>query len=501
MTIQGPVVRATVVSASLAGAALFACSSSSEPPVAAASAAAGASAAGSSGGMSSLGPDFASAELLGRPTDRSISVNVVPTVAVEVYLEVGTTQGTYATQSPSVICAANEPFVATVGGLTEDTAHHDRLRWRRPGDADFQAGPDRQFHTQRAPGQTFRFTMQADSHMDENSVVDLYHRTLANVLADAPDFHVDLGDTFMCEKHVTPLSATSPPAPDEPSLVSRYLYEREHFGLASHSVPLFLVNGNHDGELGYLLAGGGDDLATWATRARQRYFLNPTPDSFYTGDSTAQPHVGQRAAWYAWRWGDALFVTLDPFWNSTMKSSNDAWAVTLGKQQYDWLVQTLTSSTAKYKFVFLHNLVGGLDGQMRGGAEAAPFFEWGGANADGSPGFAQHRAGWDRPIHQVLVDTKVTAVFHGHDHLYSHQTLDGVVYQEVPQPSAKNSNNGATLASQYHYASGTALASAGHVRITVSPTGVKGEYVRAWLPASENATQVNGQIAHAWTVP
>ena len=46
--------------------------------------------------------------------------------------------------------------------------------------------------------------------------------------------------------------------------------------------------------------------------------------------------------------------------------SKDAWGLTLGDRQYAWLKQTLATSTAKYKFVFIHNLVGGLDGQMRG---------------------------------------------------------------------------------------------------------------------------------------
>jgi hypothetical protein len=138
---------------------------------------------------------------------------------------------------------------------------------------------------------------------------------------------------------------------------------------------------------------------------------------------------------------------------------------------------------------------------MRGGAEAAPFFEWGGKNADGSAGFDAKRPGWGKPIHQLLVENHVTAVFHGHDHLYAHQEFDGIVYQEVPQPSARNTQNGATLATQYHYASGTIDSSAGHLRVTVAPDGVTGEYVRAWLPSNENASRKNGQVADRWTIP
>lgn len=209
----------------------------------------------------------------------------------------------------------------------------------------------------------------------------------------------------------------------------------------SHSVPVFLVNGNHEGEAGWLSTGTGQDITVWTTHARQQYYLNPAADDFYSGDTTDERFVGLRAAWYAWQWGDALFVVLDPFWYSTVKSNTDGWVITLGETQYRWLAQILADSQAKFKFVFIHNLVGGLDGQMRGGIEAAPYFEWGGLNADGSYGFDQKRPGWGRPIHQILVESGVTAVFHGHDHLYDKQDLDGIVYQEVPQPSAKNSSS------------------------------------------------------------
>lgn len=104
------------------------------------------------------------------------------------------------------------------------------------------------------------------------------------------------------------------------------------------------------------------------------------------------------------------------------------------------------------------------------------------------------------PIHALLVKHKVAVVFHGHDHLYAKQDLDGIVYQTVPQPSARNSNNGAALAKDYHYDSGTILSSSGHLRITVSPTEMTSKYIRAWLPKDETSTRKNGQIDHEWSV-
>ncbi|MCE1204449.1 MAG: metallophosphoesterase [Holophagaceae bacterium] len=387
----------------------------------------------------------------------------------------------------------------TLDGLQADTAYTYRITLKTAqGSA---ASPEGRFHTARPVGSTFSFCVQADSHLDENSDLAVYQRTLGNVAADMPDFHIDLGDTFMCEKHSLPLTAVLETARDEGTVRARYAYERGNFGLVAPSAPLFLVNGNHEGEAGWMANGTGQSLAVWTANARKTYYANPVPDAFYTGDASATPFVGLRASYYAWTWGDALFVVLDPFWHSTRQPSQNGWNLTLGNAQYAWLQQTLAGSGARYKFVFIHNLVGGLDGQMRGGIEAAPYFEWGGLNPDGSLGFAANRPGWTLPIHELLVQNGVTAVFHGHDHLYAKQVLDGIVYQEVPQPSAVNFQSGPSLATAYHYTSGTILSSSGHLRVTVSPAGVTAKYVRAWLPGQESATRKNGQVDDVWTVP
>ncbi len=439
--------------------------------------------------------------VLGVPEDTSIKVSVfAPDQTGTVYLAYGTTPGSYAQQTTPVALSAGKPLTIALAGLTPNARYYYRLYLQSADSNEAVPTDEHSFHTARPVGSTFTFTLQADSHMDENSAVAQYRRTLANISADAPDFHIDLGDTFMCEKHYAPLSPTIPPAATQAQVQWRYWFERGNFGLMAHSVPLFLVNGNHEGEAGWLNIGGAQNLANWADAARQQFFVNPVPDRFYSGDDTVDPNVGQRAGWYSWQWGDALFVALDPYWY-TGKRTNKGWDITLGTSQFHWLEQTLAASKAKFKFVFLHSLVGGLDGQMRGGIEAAPFYEWGGMNDDGvTSGFASQRPGWSMPIHALLKRYGVTAVFHGHDHVYVKQDLDGIVYQEVPQPSAVNNNSGANLAKAYHYTSGTIVSSSGHVRVTVSPTQVKVDYVRSWLPQNETAGHKNGEIADSWTV-
>jgi predicted phosphodiesterase len=300
-----------------------------------------------------------------------------------------------------------------------------------------------------ALGQQFTFTITADSHLDEHTDLALYQRTLKAAAADKPAFHIDLGDTFMSEKHTNRTAAAQ-----------QYLDQRRYFNLLG--VPVHLVIGNHDGESGRYLDGTTNNLAVWSRAMRTRYF--------------PEPLAKDGRNYYAWEYQNALFVVLDPFWfTPSPRRSPDNWYRTLGTDQFQWLKRVLETSQAKFKFVFIHHLVGGLDKQGRGGIEAAPFCEWGGKNPDGTDGFQQHRPGWPMSIHQLLVQNRVNIVFHGHDHLYAKQDLDGIVYQEVPQPG--DPQGSARSAAEYGYKSGTILSSAGYLRVTVSSTGTKVDYV------------------------
>jgi hypothetical protein len=440
-------------------------------------------------------------ELLSRPTDSSMAVSLVAAEAAEGYVEAWRlpSDGGVDAVSAHVQVDGGEVAVLQLSGLQPASRYEFRVQWRRAGEVGFSPRPAGTFQTARPAGEPFTFTVQADSHLDEKSNLDLYRQTLANVVADGPDFHVDLGDTFMAEKHSAPFDKTVAPAPDEATVRARYLFERQHFGLLGRAVPLLLVNGNHEGEAGYL-GTAADGLPLWASRARRGYFPNPVAGAFVSAPPLDVPLVGNRESAWAFTWGNALFVGLDPYWfTANKKTGGENWGWTLGQAQYQWLESTLTASTATYKFLFLHHLVGGAGNANRGGVEAAGLYEWGGAHADGGYGFTDKRPGWARPIHQLAVDTGVTAVFHGHDHLYVHQVKDGITYLEVPQPSASNGTNFATLATEGGYVSGTALGSSGHVRCSVSPAQVTCSYVRSWVPGLKE-TVANGSVAHSWTV-
>jgi hypothetical protein len=422
--------------------------------------------------------------VLGRPTRESVTLSVLTYQDTEGCIAYGTERGQFTRQNPTRRFSKGEPVEVVIGPLQPDTRYDYQFR------AAGIPSAEGTFHTQRPPGSEFIFTVTADSHLDDRVSAPLYQRTLANALADAPDFNIDLGDTFMSEKH-----------DNRENAARQYLAQRFYFGQLCHSVPLFLVLGNHDGESPRGRGSEADSLAVWSNLMRKRYFPNPTADSFYTGNAAKHPEAGLLQDYYAWQWGDVLFVVLDPFWfTQKQRGKSDNWKRTLGAQQYQWLQRTLEASHAKFKFVFIHHLVGGATPEGRGGAEAAPLFEWGGKDLDGTDGFRQNRPGWPAPIHQLLVQNRVTAVFHGHDHFYAKQDLDGIVYQEVPQPGTPGQNKPRTAA-EYGYSSGVILGSPGHLRVRVSLAGITVDYVRACLPEDERSDRRNAAIAHSYTIP
>ena len=428
---------------------------------------------------------------LGRPTSQSVTASILLDKNCEGYLEYGTKSGGYGSKTDIVKFHAGQNVELVLSKLNPATKYFYRMRYREPETNDFHKGNEYTFQTQRKPADTFTFVVQADPHgRDANVNFELYERTLQNELADKPDFLIDLGDTFMNDKF----------ASDYDTVVKLHSEQRPYFGLVGHSVPLYLVLGNHEGESGWLLDGTADNLAIWASKARKMYYPNPVPDDFYTGDETSVNFVGLRGSYYAWTWGNALFVVLDPYWYTKKKPKRidgDNWQWTLGKTQYQWFKNVLQTSNSKFKFLFAHQLVGGIDSSGRGGIECAGYYEWGGKNKDGSWGFDEKRPGWRKPIHQIMVENKVTIFFHGHDHLFARQDMDGVVYQEVPQPNGREKKNAGT---EYGYVNGDILSSPGHLRVTISGNDATVVYIKSALVKEEKGRSSNGKIAHSYTI-
>lgn len=427
--------------------------------------------------------------ILSRPTRESVTLTVLAGKDMEGFVTYGVQGKSGTSRTPVRPFEKGRVSSLLIRSLQPDARYQYQFHSRTRGAVgDFVTGAEYTFHTQRPPGTRFAFTVTADSHLDEQTSADLYTRTLRSALGDRPDFHVDLGDTFMTEKHASREAAWR-----------QYLAQRYYLGLLGHSAPVFCVLGNHDGEAGRWADDTADSLAVWANASRKECFPNPLPDSFYTGNTTRDQCAGLLEDYYAWEWGDALFVVLDPYWfTPRQRARADNWGRTLGEPQYQWLKRTLDGSHATLKFVFIHQLVGGRDRDGRGGAEAVGLYEWGGRNPDGMDAFAERRPGWPAPIHDLLVRGGVSIVFHGHDHLYAKQDVDGIVYQEVPQPAHPGASG--RLAEDYGYTSGTVLGGCGYLRVTLTSRNAKVDYIRTDLPPRTMGDGGSPEPAHSYVV-
>jgi len=458
--------------------------------------------------------------LLARPTDHSITANVIPDYDVEFYAEYGDESGVYTHQTSTLTGSADEVTEFMMDGLEGNTRYFYHFVYRRVGIGDWNQGEEHSFLTQRSPNSSFVFTIVSDSHLgqyggQDPDELELYALTLANVKADHPDFHIDLGDTYAMD----PSPLGSGMTPEE--AMDAYYVERPFLGEITDSIPFFQILGNHENEEGWnfddVFADPDQSLAIVGMAARKYYVPIPVPDDFYTGneDPLEEPIGGDtyHEDYYAWEWGDALFVVLDPFHYSLTwpndygegyggegqdgEESGDRWDWSLGIDQYLWLKETLENSNAKYKFVFSHHVTGGATVYGRGGISAAPYFEWGGLNDDDTWGWDEHRPaaeGWDIPVHQLMVENGVDIFFHGHDHIYAREELDGILYIEVAKPDDAGyawQPYGYGYNEDLYLDADVILPNSGYMRVSVTPQNATVEYVRSYLPGDGE----NGVVA------
>lgn len=458
-------------------------------------------------GLGEPGPAAALSLILGRPSDRSATLSVLSETECEAYVGWGRKPEALTGKSQPVSLKRGIPAEIRIDDLPPNSQSFYRLFTRRPSQPGFEPGPTGSIQTQRAPGATFTFALQGDSHPERRGKMfdpSLYTRTLRNVAQNPPDFYLTLGDDFSIDRLINRQELS------QPNVDQVYAHQRGFLGLVGASSALFLVNGNHEQAARYLLDGTDTNAAVLAGRARARFFPLPAPDAFYSGDTEPVEPIGLLRDYYAWTWGDALFVVIDPYWHSPVpvdnragegpgekgkkggKGNRDLWQLTLGEGQYRWLEKTLLQSKARWKFVFAHHV----NGTGRGGIEEARLYEWGGQDRRGVEQFKEKRPGWPLPIHPLMVKAGVTIFFQGHDHLYARQELDGVIYQSTPNPADPTY----TAFNREAYGSGDILPNSGHLRVTVAPEQVKVDYIRTFLPSDEGEGQANGIVAHGYSV-
>jgi len=273
--------------------------------------------------------------------------------------------------------------------------------------------------TARPPGSSFTFAAMADSHIEPRNPVppgstvvpDSYgpmEATLRAVTADVaaanPDFIVDMGD--LLDYH---LFGFNDPPPDAAWARLAYLNFRRMMGDTLGRAAHFPVIGNWDGENGCNTA----DERERSVSQRLLYLPGPHATTYAEGGSANDD-------FYAFTWGDALFVVLNVMTYTPtchlldlQPGLPDDW--TLGAAQLAWLEDTLAHSTARWKFTFIHHTVGGNAGNPvdsaygRGGGRAAMIGE-------------------QATVHAMLKRHGVQIFFYAHDHVFTDMVVDGIHY-------------------------------------------------------------------------
>ncbi|HEY6727816.1 MAG TPA: metallophosphoesterase [Polyangiaceae bacterium] len=263
--------------------------------------------------------------------------------------------------------------------------------------------------TQRESDEAFSFAMISDSHIGAYLEYSNqgYPETLEAIAAEvgqaAPDFLVNLGD--MLDFHQFGFNA---PPPSGEITALAYQNYRKLLGDAAGHVGHFPVIGNWDGEAGHYSA----EQIEWSREQRQLYVPAPEPGTYPEGGSPGTDY-------YAFTWGDALFVVLNVMSYTTAEhllnhdEAPDDW--TLGADQLSWLESTLAGATSKWRFLFIHHTVGGAAGDAansaygRGGGQAA-------------------YVGEQAIVHELMLEHGVQIFFYGHDHVFADMVVDGIHY-------------------------------------------------------------------------
>jgi len=459
-----------------------------------------------------FGATFAGSNvILGRPTATSIALSLLGKGPGKSYIEYGYQKNSLVLKSKILEIGTAQPAIFELTNLKPNTTVYYRVRSISSTQGAYDMGDVNSFATQKKSNSSFSFAVQGDSHPERAGKMfnaSLYANTLSNIASQKPDFHIMLGDDFSIDPLIEKGQA------DQARVEAVYATQRSWLSSLGKSVPIFLVNGNHEQAAAYLLDGTATNPAVLAGNARLKYFPLPDSSSFYSADTTVVDFVGKPRDYYSWTWGDALFITLDPYWHSKNPVDNvagvsaevaqqaggkaasgkvsDLWTIGIGDEQYSWLKRTLETSRAKYKFVFAHHVMG----TGRGGVEVSTDYEWGGLDKKGSRTFSQMRPNWELPIHDLMVKNGVSIFFQGHDHIFVHQERDGLVYQSMPNPA----DDTFSMFNESAYLSGTKAPNSGHVRVTVTSSLARVDYFLSARTSDVSGTRKNLQLAHSYTV-
>lgn len=296
------------------------------------------------------------------------------------------------------------------------------------------------------------------------------HKAIQSITELHPDLLINLGDCFSCDR-----------CANQNEAYSRAENYRNWTQPLLREAPMVFVHGNHEGGAGYFqhkFLANNYAIQKWGTNTLKRFILNPDSDTYEQKgegaagyDSTNDWLVGQDPDsadieanttlnctplenFYAFRYGPALFIALDPYRYTEPGALVDqtdpgqptrptaSWV--LGTTQLNWLEWVLANFSAPWTVVMLHHLVGSEPIGIVAGTDY--YGRQAGTNIDDPSVWTA--VGDSIPpqltsFHNLMIRYGVDVVLKGHDHRFAHVIKNGVNYISAPTLSAPSIvNNG-----------------------------------------------------------
>lgn len=368
------------------------------------------------------------------------------------------------TSAVSDTSTANEysRLIVTITGLNTSTLYYykcqysidDEVTWADWGELEENGGIC-QFRTARAAGEAFSVGLWADSHLmqavvslatppaknDEDWHLARLQSFIATLQTHLPDLFFNMGDeNFGPNAYVT--------TQDECHEVDAVI--RNFWKALLNKRAFCWVLGNHEASGGsYMVKSTTRYHQRWHTIADKRFFLNSLNNSeevdadWQGGIATTDERIWgadnsgytdgdciSLENYYNVVWGDAEFFVIDPYRYTRIgqTSITDGSQYTLGPAQLAWLKAALAASTAKWKIVVSHQIVGGSlssDGYRCG------------VGAILSAGNYMVDTGDGTGLHDILESYGVHLYLYAHDHFFHYgkcRETDRLIYVQGGTP-------------------------------------------------------------------
>ena len=352
--------------------------------------------------------------LLTRPTGTSIRISAVNNdktgeAAVELRKE-GLQDWTR--PQPAVKAPVHEFLDWNLKDLSPATRYEYRVLLKQAFDDSFRQVAIGGFRTQRKGSASYTAVLMTDPHTGSfppgSGPVLTLDRVVQNATRAKAEFVLDLGDNAAWG------GSREYPQQNSSGALSAYARYRRQIGPLSMNCPHFAILGNWSGESGKFPEKNIQIVAA----VRRAILPGPNHQTYPQGGSEGEDY-------YAFTWGDALYIMLniqtysipsDPSrFPSVMSDVNRIEEWTLGEKQMGWFETTLKNATERFRFVCMHHPAGGNAGDAlntgygRGGARAA-------------------NTGEQARIQSLMKKHKVQIFFYGHDHVFVDDVVDGIHY-------------------------------------------------------------------------